>query len=359
MPLRCIDSSSGEAVAAYDLDRVQWKRLAETYRHHHHLVMPCCARAAIPKRSHLGLQFFAHARREGLGCPRETAQHLQAKDLVARAVVAAGWHAETEAQPVADGPIADVLAVSGQRRIAIEVQWSRQTYKETERRHHAWHAAGIRDLWLFRQWEYPLAKEIPAFNLLHTADGFHVSVWRDGNGFQKPKHVYQSVELGQFVTGALNGRLKWTPAAGLPVPVVGHVVPLPCRRGHPAVALASLEIDIRRQLPGHMNVNLPVDAFADVPEILRTHQVRDLLAAAGVTLQFGISNLTVDFRDNYRPYILPACSTCGSTLDTFRIEPSDDLDRPGLELPITLTPTLLKRVRGLGKAIECWWFDST
>ena len=67
---------------------------------------------------------------------------------------------------------ADVLAVQGGKRIAFEVQWSRQTYEETSLRQERYKASNVRGCWLFRiapkeMLDYDKTsvadKEIPAF----------------------------------------------------------------------------------------------------------------------------------------------------------------------------------------------------
>lgn len=69
---------------------------------------------------------------------------------------------------------ADVLAVQGGKRIAFEVQWSRQTYEETRLRQERYKASNVRGCWFFRiapkemsDYDKTLVadKETPAFKI--------------------------------------------------------------------------------------------------------------------------------------------------------------------------------------------------
>lgn len=126
-----------------------WQKLKGTYRAAG-LAM-ACGQPAIPKTSRLGLQFFAHT--SGAECPLhttgpETPEHLEVKAAVARAARSLGWEAAMEF-PAADRSwIADVMVTHGERRIAVEVQWSRQPAEEFARRQKRYTAAGISCFWL-------------------------------------------------------------------------------------------------------------------------------------------------------------------------------------------------------------------
>lgn len=278
MPLKCI-TKSGEAIFAFNYDVSSWKELKEKNRSGNSLVMPCCGRLVTLKTSHLGTRFFAHARREGSACPSESEEHLLAKDLVAKAVVQAGWRAETEAILKPHGLVADVLATKGKKCVVFEIQWSRQKQKDTERRHAAYKKAGIRTLWLFKQWDYPRSKEIPAFRLVWNAErrSFHVWVWRNGHDYERADSPSQVVDIQEFVSGALVGQLKWMPAMGMTVSMITYLAMHKCPCGHMAPVVAEIEVDINRILADHGNPKLWVSSFDGFPEPLRTSRMRNLL----------------------------------------------------------------------------------
>src|SRR5205814_3042232 len=132
-----------------------WKTLGEDNRKAWHLAMPCCQSRVILKKSNLGTQFFAHKRVESCNIQPESPEHLFAKDTIARAAMSAGWRAETEssADDLTSAWIADVLCMrsDSSAKIAFEVQSTRQTVEETQRRQSVYRDSGIRALWLMRQ----------------------------------------------------------------------------------------------------------------------------------------------------------------------------------------------------------------
>ena len=360
MPLKCA-TKTGEMVLAFNHDAVSWKELAEKNRRLGILVMPCCGRPVVLKRSHLGTRFFAHARRGGSTCPSESEEHLLAKDLVAKAVVQAGWNAETEAVLKSHGLVADVLATKGKKSVAFEIQWSRQKKNDTERRHAAYEKAGIRALWLFKQGDYPRCKEIPAFRLVRDAENrsFQVWVWRNGHDYEKVNTPAQAVELQEFVSGALVGRLKWMPAIGLSIPAFVHVGMHECRCGHVIPVLSVIELDISRVLPGHDNPKLSVEAFQEYPEFLRTAKAQKLLKKQGVVLHFGVSKWKTHHwgDDIFSRYILNSCSGCGDLIGGYEIISGGTESKPAFDLSLTLSEQLVREIHQLQPQLRRWWFD--
>jgi hypothetical protein len=255
--------------------------------------------------------------------------------------------------------VADVLATKGKTRVAFEVQWSRQTWEETDKRHTAYAKAGIRVMWLFKQWSHPLSKEIPAFRIVpNDSNSFQVWVWRDGHQYEKVSAPSQAVELHQFIAGALSAQLKWMPAIGLTVPVIGHVKRTRCRRGHGTDMLAELELDVGSVLPCHPNPRVPVTSFAGWPEFLRSASALAQFTERGLYLDFGIRKVRSSrFTDEFARYIQPLCSTCGMGLDTFHKKEDPPTTATPFELSVTLSPQLLDDMRSLRRQLECWWFQ--
>jgi hypothetical protein len=112
------------------------------------LRMACCDAPAMAKHSPLDLRFFAH--KPGFDrCPYggESDEHEALKAAAARAVRAAsGWSAEVEVSGT--GWRADVLAVRGSVKIAIEVQLSSQAKRETGERNHRFTSSEVTPFWL-------------------------------------------------------------------------------------------------------------------------------------------------------------------------------------------------------------------
>lgn len=358
MPLKCT-TKGGETHLAFNHNAASWQTLAVANRREKHLVMPCCGRPVVLKTSHLGTRFFAHARKHDSTCPTESEEHLLAKDLVARAALQAGWHAETEVSLQSRRLVADVLVTKGGRRIAFEIQWSRQKQVDTAKRHAAYTKAGVRALWLFKQAGYPRCKEVPAFQLVRCKESraFYVWVWKEGHGYEKNSKSAQTIELQQFVSGALAGKLKWMPAVGLVVPVVGHTARRMCIRQHETLALTTLEVDVERLLPGHRNPLLSVESFGEYPELLRTAQARQLLERHGLTLHFGVSNTSGKRNDpHYQRYVLACCSECGDLIGQWELTNSETA-APSFELSLKLSEHLIEGIPALKSQLERWWFD--
>jgi competence protein CoiA len=149
MPLRCIDEHQN-GVHAFDLSEEAWHSLAERNKRERHLRMPCCAAEVALKRSKLGTRFFAHKAVGKCVTAPETEHHLRLKQLAVEAARSQGWDAKTEVSGLTPSDElwrADVLAVKGNAKVAVEIQWSNQTVDETLRRQERYRLSGVRGLW--------------------------------------------------------------------------------------------------------------------------------------------------------------------------------------------------------------------
>lgn len=175
MPLRCMNSTSGSTIQAFDLSDEEWAQLVITNKTQRHLRTICCAEELVLKQSKLGTQFFAHRRSSECNASVESEQHLRLKALAVEVLRAQGWDAITEA--AGDSWRADVLGIRGNARAAIEIQWSPQDDEETLRRQRRYADNGIRCLWLFRQKSFPRSRELPAARVLEDKEkGFFTIV---------------------------------------------------------------------------------------------------------------------------------------------------------------------------------------
>lgn len=135
-----------DAIAAPFLSDEEWAALRGSKAH---LRFPCGVRA-LPWTSKLGLRHFHHERLADCDVEHrpESTEHLRTKAAIMLAARSVGWMARDE---VPDGPerhwVADVLAEKDGRRIAFEVQWSRQTPTEYERRTDRYAADGVETVW--------------------------------------------------------------------------------------------------------------------------------------------------------------------------------------------------------------------
>lgn len=218
MPLSALLVS--EPIYAFNFRPDAWQKLRERASE---LRFPCCDAGVVLKRSRIGTQFFAHARKGACITGPESIEHLQAKDAIARAAIAAGWKAETEVRgrsPAGDDWIADVLVTRGSVKLAFEVQWARQATEVTQIRQARYETSGVRALWLMRQKDIPKpSKALPAFLIERTDNGFCIAVDWDPI-FQVAKHRYP---LDRFVQGALGRQLVWRPMTGKKVALTWRV----------------------------------------------------------------------------------------------------------------------------------------
>lgn len=210
MPLRA--SLAEQMVQAFEFDAEAWADLRCTYRGRD-LRTACCGNLAIPKRSPLGTQFFAHVKRGDCTSVPETKEHLLAKSTIAKAALAAGWRVTTECAgltPEGDAWIADVLAERNGARVALEVQWSQQVIEDYRARQARYARSGVRAAWLVRRMptEGTFRSEVRAN---HELPIFAISIPEGGASFEVPRF---GVGLEAFVTGMLTGSLRWAPRVG-------------------------------------------------------------------------------------------------------------------------------------------------
>ena len=137
------------------------------------LTLPCCEQEGYLRISRKGLKHFVHSKS---ACPcnwkPESPEHLKAKVTIIEACRESGWEAVSEFSE--NDWRADVLAVQGRKRIAFEVQWSRQSYEETQYRQKRYKESDVRGCWFLRippkemtDYDKSLVtnKDIPAFKI--------------------------------------------------------------------------------------------------------------------------------------------------------------------------------------------------
>ncbi len=220
MPLRCIDPATNASLHAFDLSTEAWRKLEAENRRARHLRMPCCSAAVTLRVSKRGTQFFAHKAVGECKTAPETEAHLRLKRIAVEAARANGWDATTEVvgtTPAGEEWRADVLAQTGVRRAAIEIQWSAQTVAETYRRHARYREAGIRCLWLIRRGDCPSDRELPAASISGSLDS--------GLSAVLPTYGGQHVPMPEFFDAVFGGRLRF----GLPL---GAEARVSVRAGH-------------------------------------------------------------------------------------------------------------------------------
>ena len=140
-------------IFSFMLNDEQWDRLKYKYKNLS-MHMPCCQTRAIPKKSKLGTQYFAHHPSSTCSTPTgESIEHQFCKYLILKYLYENGWTVTPEFRgqtPSGEIWIADIYAEKNKAKIAIEIQWSPQSIEETKRRQEKYIASGIRAVWFMR-----------------------------------------------------------------------------------------------------------------------------------------------------------------------------------------------------------------
>lgn len=205
MPLRAYIND--QEIISIDLSDDEWTKLkADIKNKKSVLTLPCCEQEGYLRISSKGLKHFVHSKS---ACPcdwkPESAEHLKAKIAIIEACRENGWEAIPEFSE--KDWRADVLAVQGQKRIAFEIQWSRQSYEETKYRQERYKDSNVRGCWFFRiapkeMLDYSKSlvadKDIPAFKIFKDE---HSDIIAQVGQRQMP--------LKALVAGLLNRKLKF------------------------------------------------------------------------------------------------------------------------------------------------------
>jgi len=367
MPLKCLRGN--EEIYAFNVDSDEaWSALRKANTATKDLRMPCCGAAVVLRTSKLGTRHFAHARRGPCTTAPETAEHLLAKMAIVEGIRMTDWAALPEqagCTPEGADWRADVMAVKGQAKVAIEVQWSRQDADETRRRQDRYTAGGVRGLWLFRQADFPLGKDIPAFRLLFDgkAKCFRVALPSPcyhpnylGRDKDQPRYWQQVIDLPRFVHGVLTKRLRFAPALGQRMPMEVEATPTKCWRCHkPTRIVTGLVFAASRVLPGCADIHATIywfDEIADGPRILAA------LLPPALLRQYGIGALRPRYsKTEGATYLSNGCVHCDALQGKFF---EDRLLRNG-EVLFEVEAEFLDELARIGSHEDShvfrWWFD--
>mgnify|MGYP001559035307 CR=1 FL=1 len=300
MPLKCLHN--GEEIFAFNItDDAEWKQLKILNAAQKCLKMCCCSSTVVLRTSHLGTKHFAHSRRGECTTAPESVEHLLAKTTIVSGIRRTPWIAKVEQNgktPSGDEWVADVMAsLPGKKSAVFEVQWSRQTEHETRERQARYEVAGIRSMWFFRQHDFPVEKEVPAFRLCFNEKSktFHVLIpspfysghWIRHEDKDEPRYWQQSVELSRFVEGSLMGRLHFAPALNKRMPLEVFAASTTCWRCHRKTRIiTSLVFTANKVLPGCPDINTSIYSFeeliSDGASILMAMLPVDILKQHGI-----------------------------------------------------------------------------
>jgi hypothetical protein len=371
MPLKCL--CGDDEVFAFDYEAAsKWKALREANAKEGNLQMPCCGSAVVLRTSPLGTRHFAHARRGPCETAPEAVEHLLAKRKIVEGIRRTGWTAKTEQEgmtPEGERWRADVMATKGKNRVAIEVQWSRQHGEETLRRQHRYDDAGVRGLWLFRQHDFPVAQDVPAFRLdfddrlkvffvLLPSPLFHPK-WIKSRDKDEPRYWGQRIPLEDFVEGAVSGRLKFSPVIDRTVPMDVLVTPALCRRCKTKTRLVTgIVFAASRALPGHPDIPTSLFSLGELiggPERVAALLPPSLLKRHGIgALRVRQSGLDVEGR---QAYLSNACVNCDAMQARWfedRLQQDEEL---ALSVDVVFDALLACQLPHIDHIVSRWWFD--
>jgi len=170
------------------------------------VVMPFCSCRGHLATSAIGTQFFRHYAGQSdceYATTGESDGHLFAKNHAAAGARDAGWSATVEAASSPSSAMswrADVLAEHKDRRVALEIQHSRQSAGEYLRRHRRYEATHVESLWFIYEdsaGQKRLNGLVGAFRIVIGFDSVDVvGLGLDGE---------LQIPLREFVAGWLSG----------------------------------------------------------------------------------------------------------------------------------------------------------
>jgi hypothetical protein len=369
MPLKCLSPNGQEY--AFRHTGESWTELKAAKAAKNHLRMSCCGAQVVLKRSNRGTPFFAHARRGPCTTAPESAEHLLAKDIIARSAEALGWTAMTEesgTSPSGKGWIADVLCRTPRLKssIAFEVQWSSQNAEETEARQATYRESRVRGLWLMRQPVIPISHLTPAFQLrvdskeetpiVRLPSSGYTEIMINRNTATEPRNWSQSIPLDEFVRGALTKRLKFAPALNATVPIRVHAAEATCWKcSKQTTRLLHVEFAVDEVFPSHGNHRInrdDIETAAPQGETwLAKYLPNELLASVGIGAIKRRYSRTVR-----SSYLSNGCVHCGALQGAFIEHEIASEANPVLTSHAVIEPWVANTVSG-ARFVNRWWFD--
>lgn len=190
-----------------------------------------------------------------------------------------------------------MLLTKGRVRIAIEVQWSKQSQEETARRQSRYASSGVRGLWLFRQSRFDSSEEIPAVRISgNPLDGYDVFI-PTGAG-------EQALPLSSFISAALNRKYQFGLPLGAPADVEVRCGNLDCWKcGAETRIITGLDISI-----GPHKLSATIPDLGSCPDLVQ----RTLQA---IPAQASLGRITHrDSREAGSRYLSNGCAHCGALI---------------------------------------------
>lgn len=339
MGLKCYSTEGIEL--SFMHDQGSWHALRARNAAEKHLRFDCCNAGVVLKTSRLGTRYFAHKARGTCATAPETPEHIMAKAMICETIIGVGWHVEPE-QRLADTEglcIADVLAKrtpASPCGIAFEIQWSPQTLEATAQRTARYASHGIRTLWLMRQHDIPVSKDIPAVRLVHDGSGFSVVLpseryvqgrSRFGSRTLREADCWAPpIALARFIEGVLDSRFTFGLPDRVRVTVMIEGTPSSCYRcGRDIVWINGVILHPGERFCGYSALHLSLRELGDKDTNLSrriaaavAERVRHIPCAAEIKRMYS--------RTIGGSYLANTCRICGSLQGAAHVYWSNDTE---------------------------------
>lgn len=339
MGLKCYSTEGIELSFVHD--QGSWHALRARNAAEKHLRFDCCDAGVVLKTSRLGTRYFAHKARGTCATAPETPEHLMAKAMICETIIGVGWHVEPEQRlPDTEGLcIADVLAKrtpASLRGIAFEIQWSPQTLEVTAQRTARYTSQGIRTVWLMRQHDIPVSKDMPAVRLVHDGSGFSVVLpserYVQGRSRFGPRTLRETdcwsspIALARFIEGVLDSRFTFGLPDRVRVTVMIERTPSSCYRcGRDIVWINGVVLHPGERFSGYSAVHLTLLELGDKDTDLSrrivvalAERTRHISCAAEIKRMYS--------RTLRKDYLANACRICGSLQGAGHVYWSNDTE---------------------------------
>jgi competence CoiA-like predicted nuclease len=142
--------SNNEEIISVQIEKTKWFLLKKDIEFKNTLTMACCKSKAIMKNSHLGLQYFAHAKRDNCFSKPESIEHITAKAIAYNIAIQLNWNAKLEYSfvlPHGNQIITDLYLEKDDIKIAFEFQISNQSLRTMKERTEKYKLLGIPVIW--------------------------------------------------------------------------------------------------------------------------------------------------------------------------------------------------------------------
>lgn len=361
MPLKCFNNN--KPIYSFDFNEDEWEALRKENKQTKCLETSCCNEKVVLKTSPLGTRYFAHIRKGECKTAPMTAEHILAQLHIIDGIKRTNWDFEPEANPekceitpTGREWQADVLATKNKHKIAFEVQWSRQSIKETLRRHNRYKDSNVRALWFFRQSDFIADKENPAFqiefNEVEKSFKVHlrpVPYWGD----DKPRPP--AIPLQDFVEGCLTGKLVYAPIIGKTVELEVLTINQQCKRckKHTNI-ITGLKFLVSNIISYSPDIHASIHTSGIQEHLLKWLPVGLLKAHIIGKLKVRKSFMAVE---REATYFSNGCYHCDGIQPKFYADKSLEIEQPLIKLNIVFTKELADIF--LNRQTNYWWFDSS